>query len=385
MSNGTTNPDTSSSIGKRIFDFLNMPIVATVVGGLILTSILTFIAFARSSIASMVELPSRLDALENRVSTIESQLKIDSSEIIDVPNHKPSDNRIAKMTYVVPSSETESIIDGMRFSMSTIQYVAPVPNKMTDPVGHEEGSGEPCTIEDLAEKKILLNYTEGAQRVFFYGQFDKDGRWTGNCIINVYENEELVLIADANYNQGELLNYKQAFPYVTISGTPVWLISNRTTEAGFNSGVTRYYYREGNYSQSFSTDAVVAEDILSVDEFQSIVGLKLEGYYCGNISDGLFNDDTGNAYMVKYFEDGTVRTLYMGKIKDGTFDDKSGNAWMIGKNDINQDQYAYYQGPFTKGEALHNIKYWTAPVSVEWVEDYIKDFDFSCELHWTTP
>lgn len=108
-------------------------------------------------------------------------------------------------------------------------------------------------------------------------------------------------------------------------------------------------------------------------------------YYNGNISNGLFNDDTGNAYYVKYFDNGTAETLYMGKIQDGAFEDITENAWMICKNDINRKEYSFYKGPFIGGEALKVSKYWEQFVDQDWIDEYLRDMTFNCDLLWSLP
>ena len=112
----------------------------------------------------------------------------------------------------------------------------------------------------------------------------------------------------------------------------------------FSTGETYRYFRSDDYTKSFSLDNVEPHDILNVDEFSAQITSTLEGYYCGEISDGQYNDDSGDAYFVKFFEDGTVRTLYVGNFKDGQFNDQTGNAWMIGKLEIGA-LYSFYQGP----------------------------------------
>lgn len=113
-------------------------------------------------------------------------------------------------------------------------------------------------------------------------------------------------------------------------------------------------------------------DIISAEEFIEKSGVTLEDYYFGNTSDGHFNDDTGDACLIKYFENGTVKTLYLGKIKDGDFEDTNGDTWMIGKKDINQANYSYYKGPFVNGKSSEDPRYWTNSVTQEWIDEYLQ-------------
>lgn len=73
---------------------------------------------------------------------------------------------------------------------------------------------------------------------------------------------------------------------------------------------------------------------------------------------------------MKFFEDGTVRTLYVGGFENGQFDDQSENAWMIGKLRIGAE-YSYYQGPFKNGVSSQESRYWEEPITVERIEEIL--------------
>lgn len=383
---GEDSENNKKSVGKKIFDFLNLPIIATIVGSIVSVIVLTTFAYIKTSINTFIEIPSRLDDLESRITKIETSLGIEDDTDQEKDYSQKADDGDAFIvsldSSVILSMKTEDEIKNMWLSMSNLQYTSKPTAQIVDPVAYDKETAEEYTVERLAEEKLLLNYADGKQQVFFYGQFDQDGHWTGNCIINIYENEKLTLITDAEYDHGTLLRFKQVFPYITFTDIPVWVISDRTMETGFSNGETVYYIREADYSQTFSSSNVTAKNIISADMFRENIAKTMEGYYYGNISDGYFNDDTGRAYLVKFFEDGTVKTLYMGKIKNGVFDDKTGNAWMIGKNNIDQKEYAYYKGPFNKGNASLKKEYWNDHVSLEWINEFLNDYTFDCELKW---
>ncbi len=220
--------------------------------------------------------------------------------------------------------------------------------------------------------------------MLFYGQLDEDGKWDGDCIINIYENKKLKLITEAVYNNGELSTFQQAFPNESArqNGQNVWFFSNRAMKEGFSIGETWDYIREGDFKQTFSYDKVTADDILTIQELQSEVAVQLEGYYRGNTSGGRFNDDSGEAYMVKYFEDGTVRTLYKGKFKNGFPEDSSNDGWMIGRSSM-EDSYSHYVGPFKEGHptisphAPNAKDYWEIGISQDRIVELLDDKTFS--------
>lgn len=240
------------------------------------------------------------------------------------------------------------------------------------------------TAAEVAEQPLLLPYTENGNEVYFYGQLDSAGNWDGRCIVNIYDGNVLQLITDAMYDGGTLLSCKQAFPDTVTSGEDVWVISERKVEDGFSTGETYRYFRSDDYTKSFSLDNVEPDDILNVDEFSAQITSTLEGYYCGEISDGQYNDDSGDAYFVKFFQDGTVRTLYVGNFKDGQFNDQTGAAWMIGKLEIGAS-YSFYQGPFKNSVSSRDSCYWEEPISTDRIQEILKEFGFTSavNLNWT--
>ena len=238
------------------------------------------------------------------------------------------------------------------------------------------------TVEQVADARILLSYTENGQEVYFWGQLSENGSWDGNCIVNIYKNDELQLITDAVYDDGDLLSCKQVFPYTTSGDKiDVWGVSKRTVKDNFSSGETKYIVRHDNYTKEFTLDTVQSEDIWGADAFANNLTGYQEGYYFGNISNGRFNDDTSTAYMVKYFEDGSIKTLYVGNFRNGQFHDNTGNAWMIGKDGIDKP-YCYYCGPFVRGEAKLDPKLWEDGITQERIDEIIEGCSFDCPLKW---
>lgn len=220
--------------------------------------------------------------------------------------------------------------------------------------------GRNLTLNEVSERRLLLPYSDGDYESLFYGQLSQNGNWNGHCVINTYKDDQLELITDAQYADGVLISCKQIFPYQTQREGDVWAISNRTKLDGFSTGDTVYIKRSGNYNKEFSLDQASEDDILTVEIFsQSILAdSHMVGFYHGNISNGLFNDTTGEAYLAKFFEDGTVRMLYKGPIRDGNIaDSRNKGAWFIGK-EADDTAYSYYNGPFVNGHTTDDKNYW---------------------------
>lgn len=370
MENSTQNANNKPS---KISRFLNIPIVANAIGALIAAAILGIGAVVYAKVNSFTEIPSRLDNLERRIGVIEVALGIggSSGQGSGIPMQNPTQAE-NKSGFILISDVSDSMqnyigdmINAIGLRVSSTQYAAPPRTQAIDPIGYVGEMEEERNVEQMADQKLLLNYMDGERQVFFYGQFDTDGYWTGNCIINTYEDGYLTLIIDADYEHGALLTFEQAFPNEAErqDGRNVWYFSKRTMKEDFSVGETWDYFWDDNIEQEFSTDSVTADNILTVKDLRDKIGEDaLEGYYNGNISNGLFNDDSGTAYMVKYFDaeddgkTGDVRTLYVGKFKDGFPEDSANGSWLIGKNNATESLYSYYKGPFTGGHPSISVE-----------------------------
>lgn len=235
------------------------------------------------------------------------------------------------------------------------------------------GSGTEYTSQELLDLKLLLPYRDGDKNGYFYGQFNENDHWDGNCVVNIYRRGELELITDAVYDDGRLRSCKQVFPDTTTGGRPIWVISDRVVEDGFSRGETWHCFREEPLLTIPEPEDVGTGDIITVDGFSKRLRTGIEGYYRGMTSDGKFNDATGTAYMVKYFDSGLIRTLYAGSFKNGVFDDASGDAWMIGKKNEDQSAYSYYKGPFQNGQYTGGSECWRNGLTQEDIEELLAD------------
>lgn len=336
----------------------------------------------------------KLDQIDMRLSKIETNNANSNDINININGLKPTDEGIIDFEfplvastnndkiYIIelPSNNEEkipiSISDGAICTIDSPNW------KLSDKIAVDVESGITYTAEELVNQKILLPYELNNQECYFYGQFNEKNQWNGSCILNVYENDRLVLIMEAEYNNGYLLEYKQVFRSEK-SEYEVWSFSARTNEENYTSGSTWNYFKNSDYIKDFRLDNVISDNILDVNKFEAIVkGNGLEEYYFGRTSDGYFNDSTGDAYLVKYSKDGILRMLYVGNLKEGMLDDNTGQAWEIifdSSNDINR--YFYYKGLFKnnkrQGEVTSNDY-----ITQDQINEIIKDKVFDCELSW---
>lgn len=248
-------------------------------------------------------------------------------------------------------------------------------------VGKDITTGATYTAEDLENETVIFSYIdEKNNEVFFKGTYNENNQWDGNCIINKYLDGNLNFIMNADYESGELVSYHQVFSYVNASDTEVWAISSRTVEEDGNAGQTWTYFKEKEWKKDFEKNYLKAENIINEEYFYNIMirDLKIEGYYNGYTSDGFFNDENENAYMIKYTEDGYVRMFYSGSFADGQPYDTKGNALIIS---IGRDgkKYYYYSGKID--DTSPTTEDWKE-ISIDEIKKKIHDLNYEGPLNW---
>lgn len=207
-------------------------------------------------------------------------------------------------------------------------------------------NGEEFKAGQLINKRIFLTYTDDGSEVYFIGTYNENFHWNEKCLVHSYKDDLLAGIMESVYDNGNLLSYKQVIPYETSSEGKVWYASEKTSMDGVNFGDTYIYEREDDYYKDFTMSNAVVEEILTYEEFVASIDTPLVGFYHGNTSEGWFNDDTGNAYIIKYM--------------DGA--------------------YQYYKGVFEGGEIGNPAIY--KPITIEELDKLIDVSEFACELRW---
>ena len=308
-----------------------------------------------SNINDAINGSNTIDGLTTRVSLIEQRLDM-------IP--------IAASTDI--SSDIQATIEANDISKATS---APIASSNT--IIGNDAEGNVYLAEDMINQTILLTYTENSQEVYFVGQYDEDYHWDGNCIINVYnQDNSLSIITEACYDSGTLMDYKQVFPENNN-----WVYSERKKVNETNEGNTYVYRWDYKQIKNFTLTNVKSDDIYTAANFAEKIDGTLKNYYKGNTSDGRYNDNTGNAYLVCYDDQGYVLSLYIGQFKNGKYDDMSGNAIEVvfdSSNNINR--YFFYKGKFKNGGRVNdeNIEY----VSIEQLQVLLKNIEFECSLDW---
>lgn len=186
---------------------------------------------------------------------------------------------------------------------------------------------------------------------------------------------------DAEYDDGKLVTYQQVLAETLQTGQDVWVVTEREHRADLNYGETWNYDRIEDYEKQFGLAQVQMQDVVSAEDFIAEIDTLVDSYYRGNTSNGIYNDNTGEAYLVRYNEDGTVKVLYKGCFSDGKFDDSTGKAWELvfdSSNGINQ--YFYYKGIFRKGNRADSKK--IDYVTREQIDQITEGMEFSCDIEW---
>lgn len=276
-------------------------------------------------------------------------------DLYDVVNNLKDNKQGIESAYIVTGDNvaTKTLINGVSSIIHTDTLKDDTALWDSDTILFKEKDGQKSLAKEVSGNKLLFSYTDAddGSVVYFYGQFSKDNKWDGNCLINVYKNNKLRLITDAIYDNGTLTSYKQVLSSSNAAGRGVWLISKRDCNHNINSGDTWSYYSDKDILQNFTQDSFNASDFLNVSNFKNNLNTDLEGFYHGDTSKGSYNDNSGKAYLIKFAKDGTVRMFYMGGFVNGNLVDNTGNAWEIARNENALDsKYVLKEGYFVDGD-----------------------------------
>lgn len=372
----STNKIILNICGKEIsLSFINFFMVIILPVGLSFVANVLYDNY-KSRNVDYLELTNRIESMESTISDISNRLEV-------VEKNKNGDTIINNTNYY--TSKLQPTEKGkIEIIQESQEYACILPRptwQSNDVIAEDVETGEKYTAEQLVNERILLPYMINGQENYFYGQFNENNQWDGNCIINTYSNDKLVLIMEAEYDNGVLVSYKQVMQGMSKDGK-VWCIADRVSHKDYNSGET-WNYKYVECLKQFHFEDVSEEDILNVDDFELDIKKTslLLGYYYGNTSEGEYNDKTDTSYIIKFSDDGYIRTFYKGRFLKGDFNDNTGNAWEIVFDESNNiNRYFYYEGKFEKGERAEDkeLDY----VSQEEIDKIISGMTFDCELNW---
>lgn len=259
-------------------------------------------------------------------------------------------------------------ITAIKANVTTEEYinsVVSVVENATDPVTSSfvddtcigtDADGRACIAKDLIGQTILLTFSQDDKEVYFLGQYNDNYHWDGYCVVNTYDANGLLLsINESNFDDGDRLNYES---FYLSDNQDEWIYTDRDCRENSNDGISIRYALSYNKQKNFTSTNARVSDIVYTDTLKSY-DKKILSYYDGATSNGVYNDDSGNAYLIEYNEDGFVNVFYKGCFKDGSFDDT--NATEVVLDDTSGiNKYFLYQGGFVDGKRQNdNVRYVT--------------------------
>lgn len=233
------------------------------------------------------------------------------------------------------------------------------------------------TIKDIAGKTIFIPYRNQDKVLLFYGQLSNKQNWDGLCLLNVYCDNRLQFVSEAQFEDGRPISYKQVF---WDDENSAWYCSERQVYDSGNYGYTKKYDTNFEYTLDKTVDKIQVMDFIDCSYVLGKIDENLSGVYWGYTSESLYNDQTGNAYLVKYDKEGNVDYLYRGRFSNGQPNDMTGKAWMIGQNKYGK--YLFYQGKFENDNKIDDSSHWEQLNDKREINKKIEKYDFQCDLKW---
>lgn len=221
-----------------------------------------------------------------------------------------------------------------------------------------DSEGNVYIAKNLVDKTILLTYTEDDKEIYFLGQYNKNYHWNGYCVINTYDADgKLNSINESNFDDGNRLDYES---YYLSDKQNEWIYTDRDCKKEINEGISIRYKSNFSKQKNFTATNVRVSDLIYIESMKEYDNKEILSYYMGKTSNGVYNDDSGNAYLVRYNSEGFVSVYYKGNFKDGDFEDENAIEIVLDESD-NINKYFLYNGGFTRGERISDdgIKYIT--------------------------
>lgn len=255
------------------------------------------------------------------------------------------------------------------------------PLDWTDETIVDEGGN--ITAEDLIGKQILATYEVDGVRTAFYGSYNQAYHWQGDCRLNSYDEEdELIFVMEALYEDGEALSYKQFYADEDEHGEPYWLFSKRIASEEGNQGESWIYRKDFEIRREFDWSLVTPKAMYTTEDVMDRMDAPLRSYYKGATKDGLYNDATGDALLVLFDEEGYVKTLYQGRFVNGKMADATGLAWEITSNPEKDIPYMYQQGVFADGKCTESTAPTETDLSREQIENLLQQYGLDNVWSW---
>ena len=356
------------------------------VGGVI--TIVVTIALA--AIGASWKISGNITSLNKDVKSINTKLNTANSEIKEMKEYLYADGGVKDQLGEL-SNNMDSItellnITAIKANVTTEEYI----NSNVSVVGNNVSSstssfsadtcigtdseGKAYIAKDLIGQTILLTFDQEDKETYFLGQYNDKYHWDGYCIINTYTDGVLNGVSESNFDDGNRLNYES---FYLSDNQGEWIYTDRDCKEDSNDGISIRYKLDYDKQKNFTLTNARASDIIYVENLASYDNKEVLSYYVGSTSDGVYNDNSGDAYLVRYNEDGFVNVFYKGCFQNGSFDDTNAVEIVF---DSSNDRYFLYQGTFVDGKRTSDdgIEY----VTQNEIDTILKENECPNDLKW---
>lgn len=356
------------------------------VGGVI--SIVVTIALTAISASWIIS--GSITSLNKDVKSINTELNTANSEIKEMKEYLYADGGVKDQLGEL-SNNMDSItellnITAIKANVTTEEYI----NSNVSVVGNDissstssfsadtcigtDSEGKAYIAKDLIGQTILLTFDQGDKETYFLGQYNDKYHWDGYCVINTYTDGVLNGVSESNFDDGNRLNYES---FYLSDNQGEWIYTDRDCKEDSNDGISIRYKLDYDKQKNFTLTNARASDIIYVENLASYDNKEVLSYYVGSTSDGVYNDNSGDAYLVRYNEDGFVNVFYKGCFQNGNFDDTNAVEIVF---DSSNDRYFLYQGTFVDGKRTSDdgIEY----VTQNEIDTILKENECPNDLKW---
>ena len=356
------------------------------VGGVI--TIVITIALAAISASWIIS--GSITSLNKDVKSINTKLNTANSEIKEMKEYLYADGGVKDQLGEL-SNNMDSItellnITAIKANVTTEEYinsnVSVVDNNVSNSTSSfsadtcigTDSEGKAYIAKDLIGQTILLTFDQGDKETYFLGQYNDKYHWDGYCVINTYTDGVLNGVSESNFDDGNRLNYES---FYLSDNQGEWIYTDRDCKEDSNDGISIRYKLDYDKQKNFTLTNARASDIIYVENLTSYDNKEVLSYYVGSTSDGVYNDNSGDAYLVRYNEDGFVNVFYKGCFQNGSFDDTNAVEIVF---DSSNDRYFLYQGTFVDGKRTSDdgIEY----VTQNEIDTILKENECPNDLKW---
>ncbi|MCR4674317.1 MAG: hypothetical protein K5675_04840 [Lachnospiraceae bacterium] len=273
---------------KQGLDIKQIGIQALVQVGVALLT--TLIVTACSGVLKLSALPKEVGDIHDSLNQLKEDNDAVKEQLASVQGNLSIVNEIVTNSlaiYVSDLNKTERTDTGLSVEESKV---------------YQTSAGEK-SAKELQNQRIITSYKEDGLDVVFVGQYNEKYHWQGNCIINAYKDGILNYAEAAVYNDGERTFNEQLF-----NNGDTWVYVKRIQDGDINSGDTWKYEKTKEIFQSVSIEQPSERDLIIPGAYVSLFSI-CKSHYHGDTSDGQYNDESGNAYLITY-KNGYTKTLY---------------------------------------------------------------------------